>query len=121
MQGSGAGGKVAELNSRIQATAAQPRPAMKDLPSPSKPLSAVARRVTTLSSAQNSVPLHSVSESPRPATLVVSHGMLCLQPNSGDERSQPAVIYTSSCSTATGGGAVQLVKLSGSTSVGLPA
>ena len=104
---------MAELNSRIQATAVKP------LPPPSKPLSAVARRVTTLNSAQDSAPLPSVSESPQPDTLVESHGMLRLQSNSGDDRSQPAARYNSRCNTAIGGGAVQLVKLSGTTSVGL--
>lgn len=110
---------MAELNSRIQATAAQPSPAVQDLPPPSKTLSAVARPVATLSSAQNSAPLHSVFESPRPDTLVVSNGVLQLQCNIGDEMSQHTAKYTPSCSAAVGGGAVQLVKLSGTTSIGL--
>lgn len=107
---------MAELNSRIQATAAQPSPAVKALPPPSKTLSGVARPAATLSSAQNSAPLHSTCELPRPATLVLSNGVLQLQFHPGDEMCQHTVKYTPSCDAAVG---VQLVKLSGTTSVGL--
>ena len=110
---------MAELNSRIQATAAQPSPDTRDLPPPSKPPSAVARPVATLSSPHNSAPLHSVSESFRPATLVVSHGMLHLQSKSEDDTSRHTVRHIPSCAGAISGGAVQLVKLSGTKSVGL--
>lgn len=117
LQGSGTGGKMAELNSRIQAKAAQPSPDVKNLPPPSKPLSAVARPGATFNSAQNSAALHSESKFSWPATLVVSHGML--QSNCGEEVSQRTAKYMPSCATATGGGAVQLVKLSGENSVSL--
>ena len=117
LQGSGTGGKMAELNSRIQAKAAQPSPDVKNLPPPSKPLLAVARPGATFNSAQKSAALHSESEFSRPATLVVSHGML--QSNCGEEVSQRTAKYMPSCTTATGGGAVQLVKLSGENSVSL--
>lgn len=107
VQGSGTGGKMAELNSRIQATAAQPSPAFKDLPLLSKSPSAVARPVATFGSAQHSAHLHSVSESPRPVTLLVSHGRLQSQSDSVYDRTQHTVNYTPSSN------AVQLVKLSG--------
>ena len=108
---------MAELNSRIQATAAQPSPAVKDLPLPSKPPSAVARPVATFSSAQHSAHLHSGSESPHPVTLLVSHGRLQVQSDSGYDRTQHTVKCTPNCTAAaSSSGAIQLVKLSGASS-----
>lgn len=109
MQGTVMDGKLAELNSRIQATAAWPSSAS---PPPPQPLSAVARPVTTLKLAQHSAAQRPVSESSRLPMLVMSHDMLQLQSGSGDVQSQRTVRLAP-------GSAVQLVKLSGTVSVGL--
>ena len=119
VQGTVTDGKLADLNNRIQATAAQPSTAQKAWPPATKFISAVARPVAPLSLAQHSAPIPLVLESPRPAALVMSHGMLQLQCDSGDDRSQRIVRCVPSYTAAHGGSAVQLVKLSGTVSIGM--
>ena len=161
VQGTVMDGKLAELNNRIQATATQPGKTMKNSQPATKPLSAVARPVTSLKgvSSQQLAAQRSGSELSRPRVLVESHGVLRLQSES-DSSKEIAVLPTklgckpdsagtsggnvqsgnrslggatfgnkqqqlthecTSCKAGQGSGAVHLVKLSGTISVGLRA